>query len=288
MTINFTCPHCNQSSVVGDEFAGQSGPCRFCGKVVTVPMRNVAAGGGSWGATAAILAVLGIGGVLCAGVLVALLLPAVQAARTEAQHIQSTNHLKQIGLAFHNYHDVYGSFPPAYHVDEEGRRTLSWRMAILPFIEQQNIFDMYNANEPWDSVVNQRVANVVIPTYKNPADSTGAPNETSYMVITGPGTLFEEGVGVKFQDLIDGASNTIMAVEVVGTGVKWSEPKDLDINTMIFKINAGGANAIGSPFPGGANVLMADGSVRFLSNDTLEQTLRAMVTRAGGEIIPAP
>lgn len=291
MPITFTCPACGQSSVVGDEYAGQSGPCRSCGKTVTIPLgkpvhpQHSSSSGSSWGTVAVILGVLGIGGVLCAGVLVALLLPAVQAARTAARRMHSQNNMKQIGLALHNYASAYGTFPPAYQKDAEGKKTMSWRVAILPFLEQQGLYTMYQSDQPWDSAVNQSVSNVSIPTYRNPAAIDGGPTETSYMVITGPGTLFEEDKGVSLSDITDGTSNTILAVEVVGTGVKWAEPKDLDINTMIFKINGGGANSIGSPFPGGANVLMADGSVRFMSNGVLEATLRAMATRNGGEVI---
>lgn len=292
MSISFTCPACGQSSVVGDEYAGQSGPCRSCGQTVTIPLgkpaypQHSSSSGSGWGTVAVILGVLGIGGVLCAGVLVALLLPAVQSARTAARRMQSQNNMKQIALAFHNYHDTYKYLPPAYQKDAEGNRTMSWRVAILPFMEQQNVFQMYQSDQAWDSAVNQAVANVVIPVYRNPADEKGSPTETSYMVITGPGTLFEEDKKIGFSDVTDGLSNTILAVEVVGTGVKWSEPKDLDINTMLFKVNGGGANAIGSPFSGGANVAMADGSVRFMSNDVLEATLKAMVTRNGGEVVP--
>ncbi len=296
MPISFTCPSCGQASVVGDEFAGKTGPCRACGETVTIPMSKPAfgppptssGGGGAFATVAVIVAVLGIGGVLCAGILVALLLPAVQAARQAARRMQSQNNMKQIALAFHNYNDTYGTFPAAYQLDADGKRTMSWRVAILPFLEQQNLFQMYKADEPWDSAANQAVSNMTIPTYRNPADPNAGPTETSYMVITGPGTLFEEGKQTKFSDITDGTSNTILAVEVIGTGVKWAEPKDLDINTMIFKINGGGANSIGSPFRGGANVAMADGSVRFMSDTVLEATLRAMVTKAGGENVAIP
>lgn len=298
MPISFTCPSCGQSSVVGDEYAGQTGPCRGCGNTVTIPFSGAMAkpaygppststkSGGAFGAIAVILGILGIGGVLCGGVLVALLLPAIQSARTAAQRMQSSNNLKQIALAFHNYESTYKQLPAAYLLDADGKRTMSWRVAILPFMESVRVYENYKTNEPWDSASNQAVTNVPIMTYKNPADTKAGPLETSYMVVTGPGTLFEDDKATRFSEVTDGLSNTILAVEVVGTGVKWSEPKDLDINTMIFKINGGGANAIGSPFKNGANVAMADGSVRFLSNSMLEATLRAMLTRNGGEAIP--
>jgi prepilin-type processing-associated H-X9-DG protein len=231
--------------------------------------------------------VLGVGGVVCAGVLVALILPAVQASRQAAQRVHSQNNLKQIAIAFHNYHDTFRTFPPAYQLDANGNKSRSWRVALLPFIDQQPLSKKYQSDQPWDSPANQAVANTVIPVYKNPADSKGAPTDTSYMVITGPGTIFEGDKRAGMAAIKDGTANTILAVEVVGSGVKWAEPKDLDINTMIMKINGGGANSIGSPSGNGANVVMADGSVRFLSNDVLEATLRAMITKDGRERIPA-
>lgn len=299
MPISFTCPSCGQSSVVGDEYAGQTGPCRACGKTVTIPLQGAmgkpayapqpmarSGGGGAFGAIAVILAVFGVGAVLCVGVPVALLLPTVQPARIAAQRMQSSNNLRQIALAFHNYESTYKQLPAAYLLDADGKRTMSWRVAILPFMESSRIYENYKSDEPWDSASNQAVTSVPIMTYKNPADTKAGPLETSYMVVTGPGTLFEDEKATRFSEVTDGLSNTILAVEVVGTGVKWSEPKDLDINTMIFKINGGGANAIGSPFRFGANVAFADGSVKFLPNKMLESTLRAMLTRNGGEAIP--
>ena len=84
---------------------------------------------------------------------------------------------------------------------------------------------------------------------------------------------------------MDGPANTILAVEVVDSGVHWAEPKDLDIRTMIMKINGDRAKAISSPWPGGAYVAFADGSVQFLSSKTLEANLRAMITCNGNELV---
>jgi prepilin-type processing-associated H-X9-DG protein len=249
------------------------------------PPAPSSSGGGTWGVIAIVLGVLGIGGVLCAGILAALLIPAFQSAKAASQRMQSSNNLKQIALAFHNYESAYKRLPPAVQVDAEGKPSRSWRVTLLPFLEQSNLYQQYQMDQPWDSPANQVISNTSILTYKNPADLTAGPLETSYMVIIGPGTLFDNDRGTSFAEVTDGLSNTILAVEVVGTGVKWTEPKDLDIKTMIFKINAGGANAIGSPFRGGANVAMADGSVKFLSDKMLEATLRAMVTRNGGETV---
>ncbi len=202
--------------------------------------------------------------------------------------MSSGNNLKQIALAMHNYHAKHSQLPRAYWLTPSGERTLSWRVAILPFIEQQKVFDAYQVDQPWNSEANQLASNVTIPTYWNPGDAKVGKAETSYMVITGPGTVFEEGRDITFDDCSDGTANTILAVEVMGAGVKWGQPIDLDIRTMIFKINGGGSQGIGSPWKGGAQVVFVDGHVRFLSNDTLESTLRAMVTRSGGETFEMP
>src|SRR6476469_182788 len=83
------------------------------------------------------------------GVLVALLLPAVQAAREAARRMQCSNHLKQIGLALQNYHDTFGSLPPAYLADSQGKPIHSWRVLILPFLENTTLYDRYSFDEPW-------------------------------------------------------------------------------------------------------------------------------------------
>ena len=102
-----------------------------------------------------LFAVLG-GGLLlvCGGILLALLLPAVQAAREASRRMECSNNLKQISLAMHSYHDVYGSLPPAYTIDEEGRRLHSWRTLLLPYLEAGQIYEQLDLSQPWDSLDN--------------------------------------------------------------------------------------------------------------------------------------
>ena len=107
-------------------------------------------------------------------ILVALLLPAVQQAREAARRTQCKNNLKQIGIALHSYHDVYKTFPPAYIPDEDGKPMHSWRVLILPFIEQQALYEQYDFNEPWDGPNNSQLANVVISVYQCPSSPNPA------------------------------------------------------------------------------------------------------------------
>jgi prepilin-type processing-associated H-X9-DG protein len=288
--ISFTCPHCGEVTLVGEEFVGQSGECRGCGQVVTVPPVSISSADSSGQASKpssvgtyvayAILAVIVLA--IC-GIY---LLPEFDQARVASRRMQSGNHLKMIALAMQNYHSTYKQLPRAYWLTPQGERTLSWRVAISDYLSEMMILKEYKSSEPWDSAANREIAKRTRSVFAQPGSGKRSANETGYMVITGPGTLFEEGKDISFADCSDGLETTILAVEVKDSGVNWLQPIDLDIRNMNFKINSGGMG-IGSPWKGGAQVVFADGSVRFLSNDTLEATQKAMLTRAGGETIPA-
>lgn len=291
MPISFTCPHCGLQTNVADEYAGQSGPCARCGQTISVPPL-----GGepayappprkSTGPAALVIilvAVLGVA-VVCGGILLALLLPAVQSAREAARRAQCTNNLKQIALAMHNYHDANGCFPPAYLADEDGKPMHSWRVLLLPYLEQQALYDQYNFDEPWDSPANQWIANTVVPVYCCPS----IPNPTSqtcYAMIVGPGTISDGTSCTSMRDITDGTSNTLMIVEATSAGIGWTEPRDLDATSITFQVNEPMGGEIESSHPGGVNCAICDGSVQFLSDFTDPEELRAASTIAGGEAV---
>jgi prepilin-type processing-associated H-X9-DG protein len=289
MAITFSCPHCGATTDAGEQFAGQTGPCRNCGQKVTVPMPAGMAPAPSKSSSGSliIVAVLAVfvGLFLCGGLLVALLLPAVQAAREAARRMQCSNNLKQISLALHNYHDANGSFPPAFTVDENGKPLHSWRTLLLPYLDQQAVYSQIDLSEPWNSSKNQAFNNTMIPTYHCPSE----PNMTncSYVAIVGPKSVFQGANTIKLQDITDGTSNTIMIVEVKGNGHNWMEPVDLDVTQMKYAIN-GGSTEVGSMHPGGANVSLADGSVRFFSQATDGRLVESMTTINGGEPVHLP
>jgi prepilin-type processing-associated H-X9-DG protein len=298
MPIEFSCPYCGKQTLVADQYAGQSGPCSACGQTVTIPgapsktldmshpapLPRPASSGSGAGVVLAIVAICIFAFLGCGGVLVALLLPAVQSAREAARRSQCSNHLKQIALAFHNYHDTYGTFPPAYIADEDGQPKHSWRVLLLPFMEQQALYSMYDFDEPWDSPVNAMVTNTVLPVFQCPSDPASGMPITSYMVITGPGTVFDGDQATGIRDITDGTSNTLLVVEVAGTGTSWAEPVDLDVGNLNLPFARGG-NSPGSYHPGGINAAMCDGSVRFLPNGINPATFNALITRSGGEMV---
>ena len=95
-------------------------------------------------------------------VLIALLLPAVQAAREAARRSQCVNNLKQIGLAMHNYHAQQNKFPGAAITNKQGKPLLSWRVAILPLLDQQGLYEKFKLDEPWDSPHNRALLTSIL------------------------------------------------------------------------------------------------------------------------------
>jgi prepilin-type processing-associated H-X9-DG protein len=208
---------------------------------------------------------------------VGLLLPAVQKVRDAAGRAQSQNNLKQIGLALHNYHDVNAALPPAAICDKRGKPRLSWRVAILPYLEQENLYKQFKLDEPWDSEHNKKLIGAMPKTYALPTAPL-KPGETYYRALVGNGAAFETIRGTRFADFTDGLSNTLLVVEAA-EGVPWTKPDELEYDPE-------------KPLPkfgtfsnGGFNALFGDGSVRFILPSIAEKTLRALITRAGGEVV---
>ena len=200
---------------------------------------------------------------------------------------QCKNNLKVIGLALHNYHDKYGCFPPAYVADQHGRPMHSWRVLILPFIDQTPLYKTYHFDEPWDGPHNRQLADTILPIFNCPSDEHGgkAPPSTTtdYLAIIGPETAWPEGRAMSFADFKDGTSNTLLVVEVANSGIHWMEPRDLHVLQMAPTINAKAGQGISSRHVGGAHVLIGDGSVRYVSDKTSGDALRAWLTASAGD-----
>ena len=289
MPIPFTCPHCGKASTVDDRFAGQSGPCGACGKPITVPFPVGGYGpptkssGTGMGLIIGILAAVLVAGGCVIAVLVALLLPAVQAARGAARRSQSSNNLKQIGLALHTYHDTYKQLPPPYVADKDGKPLYSWRVLILPFMEQNNIYQMWDKEKAWDSPENLALSNTIIPSYRSPAD-TGPATGTNYFVVVGPDTMFPPDKAISFNDVTDGLSNTIFVIETSGISGNWAAPIDPKLENLSLQLG-NGPGQIQTMYPNGTNILMADGSVKFIVQTLNSETLRRVLLRNDGQAV---
>lgn len=239
-------------------------------------------------------------------ILVALLLPAVQQAREAARRSSCKNNMKQLGLALHNYHDTYTVFPPAW-VNGTGTLAITtsygWSTFILPYVEQAALYDQIAPNGRTMAAANTNSLNTLIPAYSCPSD-TGAPANTAfggYGKQNYPITeeIAAQNTSTKIRDITDGTSNTFLCGEKArvyqGNGLKaigsiWPGKQanstasahgraSHNINTnwagtqANFTVNAGAGDGnctrytYSSLHKGGAQFVMADGSVRFVSEN---------------------
>jgi prepilin-type processing-associated H-X9-DG protein len=214
-------------------------------------------------------------------VLIALIAPAFQRVRITPGGPRCPNNLKQILVSMYLYRDDYGVYPPAYLTDESGRPAHSWRVLLLPYFDEHMLYDKYRFDEPWDGPNNRQLASEIIAVYNCPSAPSSPSTDTSYLLVTGKGTAWEEDWAPDFPDVPDGISNTIAVVEVANSGIHWMEPRDLDIDHALRGLNAPAGLCIRSHHPGGASVAMCDGSVHFLPDTISAKSLKALTTAAG-------
>ncbi len=214
------------------------------------------------------------------GVLIGLLLPAVQASREAARRMSSSSNLKQIALGIHNYHSAYKKLPQNI-TSADGKPLLSWRVAILPFMDEYDLYQEFKLDEPWDSRHNIKLLDRMPAFLKHPG------------VVTPPGTtVYQRPVGkrllspdreLKFRDITDGLSNTIMGLETLGEdAVKWTKPEDIRLDV------ASPFGALQDGTRDGFYVMLADGAVIFLSNQIKPELFKGLLTRNGAEVIQFP
>ena len=208
----------------------------------------------------------------------AALLDAVQKVREASARIQSANNLKQLALAMHNYHDATGHFPPAAVYDKNGKPLLSWRVLLLPYLDQNTLYQQFKLDEPWDSDNNKKLLEKMPAVFAAPMDEQALKNhETHYQGFVGKGSIFDGKKGVSLTDITDGTSNTIMFAEA-GKAVPWTKPDDLAFEGKLLP-------KVGGLFPNIFQAAMCDGSVRGIPMSIKEETLRAAITRNGGEVL---
>lgn len=204
---------------------------------------------------------------------------AVGKVREAAARAQSQNNLKQIAIALHSYHDVHGSLPPAAVVDKKGKPVLSWRVLILPYIEQNDLYQKFKLDEPWDSPNNIKLLDQMPKTYALSTPTKAKANETHYRVFVGNGAAWDYLKGSKLQEFLDGTSNTILVV-TAADAVPWTKPDELE-----FDPEKDMKKLLGFVESSVCSAAFGDGSVRALSKSIAGKTLNALITRGGGEVI---
>ena len=210
---------------------------------------------------------------------IGMLLPAVQKVREAAQRTSSINNLKQIALAMHNYHSTYGAFPAAAICDKKtGKPLLSWRVAILQYIEEEALYKQFKMDEPWDSEHNLKLAKNMPKIYFHPKANKPGDNKTHYRLFYGKGAAFELNKPTQIINITDGLSNTLMAVEAEEP-VVWTNPNDLAFDPTkalpkMLSIN------------GKFSAAYCDGSVRSFKVPIDQEILKLLIQKNDGKLIP--
>jgi hypothetical protein len=197
----------------------------------------------------------------------------------------SANNLYQIGIAMRNFVDDYGVFPPAAVYDEESKPLYSWRVLLLPYLEEGDLYSQFKLKDPWDSPNNWPLLAKMPQVYKAPTKSQARePYVTYYQVFTGGGSMFQTNPQTRFlsiSDISDGPSKTLLVVEAADP-VPWTKPEDLPYSPKQPLPKLGGL------FSDGFNVLTADGRVHRFPKDLDEKTIRGAITWNGGEAVNLP
>jgi prepilin-type N-terminal cleavage/methylation domain-containing protein/prepilin-type processing-associated H-X9-DG protein len=273
------------------------------------------------------------------GVLIGLLIPAVQKVRASAQRVECANHLKQIGLALHNYHGAFRSLPPgcSYHGGADPDPLMSWMTRCLPYLEQESLWNealsAYSQDKWFENPPHKPILGRVMPIFTCPSDSrTLEPwvfpdfqlqvGLTSYLGVEGRDQVRKDGVlfldsRIKFADIIDGLSNTLMVGErppsadghlgwwYAGSGQSYDGSADTVLGVRELNVDQTGCPPGPSTFgpgqldnqcdclhywslhSGGANFLFCDGSVHFIGYDAA-LLMPALATRNGREPVSLP
>jgi hypothetical protein len=183
--------------------------------------------------------------------------------------------LKQVALAMHNFESTIGHLPPAASCDPQGKPLLSWRVAILPYIEENSLYMQFKLDEPWDSEANKKLLEQLPPLYAIPRPEAVGPGLTRIQVFTGKDALFDGGKKARLAAIADGTSNTIMVAEV-SEPVPWTKPQDAPFD----------AKGPLPPLPEEFAVAMCDGSTRLVNRKKVkEQTLRWAIMPADGMVL---
>jgi hypothetical protein len=186
------------------------------------------------------------------------------------------NNLKCIVQAVDDYRKDCGHYPPPYTVDAKGQPMHSWRVLILPYLGEKDLFERYDFDEPWDGPNNRKLISTPPKVYSCPADDPRhrKVTTTSYFAVIGPGTPWLQNP----QSQTAQEGHSIMIVEVSGATVQWTEPKDISLGQAMCGVNTGAEFGISSKHGDGAHVVLTDGEWKLLCSDIDPKELESLLT----------
>ncbi len=194
----------------------------------------------------------------------------------DANGEQDVNNLKQIALAIHNYLSVNGRFPPEY-LGPTGTPLLSWRVALLPYLDDQALYNQFDFSKAWDDPANIGLLSQMPAVFRTPLEAAGD-TDTSYVSGVDPNSIFPGSPGVTLLSITDGTSNTLLVGESVGSAIPWTAPEDITLGACPIL----GGSGFSSNTNGAVPFAFADGSVKFLPDNIDCATLRGLFIRNDG------
>ena len=291
MPFLFTCPHCQAKTQVEDRYSGQSGECATCGNAIQIPQfastavqtQEKAKSNSSWiigtGVALMLLGCLGFAVFQFGG-------KTVQRLSTNRAQNSSMRNVKKIAKALNAYAEEFGNYPPPALLDPQtGRPLLSWRVLILPYLGEEELFKKFDLTKDWSAQENMAQSYQMPAVFRHPGADDYYTPESDYFLITGGGTLFPPTGPMDPKKIGDSPSQTILVIEGEAPSVNnmWTEPIDLDFSKMTGQINGSSDHDPGKQLENGVVMATVDGRTHYLPNETTVITFNALATPSGGE-----
>ena len=227
-------------------------------------------------------------------VVVVLFMPKVEQGREEARQMQCLNNMRNVGIVIQNYAIDHKEEIPA---TEAGDPPHSWRVELLPYLEQSTLRQKYDDTEFWNVGGNREIAKTQLPVYQCPSAPVPTTTDgyalTAFATITGTDAMWGKKKSLNLAEASkgDGLPHTLFIVEACGQNIAWSEPRDVNLDSMPVGINLPGkvkgrsGGLLSSYHEGGANVVFGDGSARYLSESIDPAVLKKLCTATGREAV---
>ena len=294
MSFLFTCPHCQTSTQVDDCYSGHEGACVTCGKAIQIPdFESSGEQRAKRSQKYSLPMFLSIGFfvviLICLGFLVVRTGgDTMQRMATNRARAESSSNLQKIAAALNAYARDHGTYPPP--VVTMGANAHSWRILILPYLNENALYDRYDFQQPWTSDVNMGVAYSIPAVFRNPNQNQNGSFSWSvashYFLITGKGTLFPSSGPLAPDQIRDDAGQTLLLVEAQTpdqVGSYWTSPKDIDMSTL----QASSFGDLGGILEEGFAFATVDEQTQFMPDSTDPLVIRAIITANGGERLPS-
>ena len=293
MPYLFTCPHCQTKTQVDDRYSGQAGECVTCGGAIQLP--KFAAGLSPQSAPPQGTKVAGwlIGATVAVILLGCLLFAIVRVGgdtmtqlSTNRERTSSIRNLERIADALNAYAADHGTYPPSFTRDTNNVKLHSWRVLILPYLGEEDLYNDFDLDVPWDHPKNRQPSYEMPPVYQHPSGASRMMTlQSAYYLITGQGTLFPKSGPLGLDQITDDMSQTILVTEgtpIVASGL-WTEPVDLDFAKIQGKLGTNPGIEPGGLLEDGVAIVTADGRGHFVPDNIEPITFRSLITPNGGE-----